>query len=378
MRREDAERLSKEYVRSQQSGRSPLAAALGLPLPRVAQLFHTVFGDLDETALGVGWWSPHPGTARRILISDQLVCCLYDLDTNVVEAAIHYLEARGCAEGYSRRFVDAVRVHPSGGHTVVVPSPKSPAEEITERSVSMHVVGAVRALASALDCFAGATIGVMALPASILRADYKAVRTLLAKCEADACPAEQKAAATRLREVIARAGPTGWDDWVLGYRNMLVHRGRRLQLMKLVATGVALHDPRGPVIYPHEPVPVMPSDPERSDVEVFRDVSAKGFLLTESAWDTLGGAMKSVHDVLEEGCDVLRQLWEWRRSNPAALPQPRQQWPNIASGVSPFPGYSPNSLPFDPTEFRANPEFGRRLSAASLTDPARSRWPTFD
>ena len=377
MRREDSERLSEPYDRSQPNGRATLAADVGFPLPRVAQLFRTVFGDLDDVALGIGWWSPHPGTARRILISDQLVCCLYDLDTNVVEAAIHQLEARGCAAEFSRRFVDAVRVHP-GGHTVTVPNPRSPAEAITERSVAMHVVGAVRALASALDCFAGATIGVMALPASILRADYKVVRTLLARCEAGGGPAEQRTAATRLREVVARAGPGGWDDWVLGYRNMLVHRGRRLQLSKLVRTGIELLDPRGPVIVPHEPVPVMPSDPERSDVEVFRDASGKGFLLTENAWDTLSGAMKSVHYVLEEGSDVLRRLWEWRRNNPAVLLQPREQWRTLASQASVFPGYSPNSLPFDPTEFRANPEFGRRLAAAALTDATRSRWPTFD
>jgi hypothetical protein len=75
---------------------------------------------------------------------------------------------------------------------------------------------------------------------------------------------------------------------------------------------------------------------------------------------------------------VLASFWDWRRSSAAALPQPREQWPVLTSRVSEFRGYAQNSLPFDPTEFRAHPEFGKRLTASSLTDPVRARWSTFD
>src|SRR5712692_4830326 len=38
----------------------------------------------------------------------------------------------------------------------------------------------------------------------------------------------------RLREIIDQAGPQGWLDWTLAYRNMVVHRGRHQNLKRLV------------------------------------------------------------------------------------------------------------------------------------------------
>jgi hypothetical protein len=70
MRREDNEKLQQPY-----STATPIndrfADALGVKLPAVRELYEEVFGDLDETAYGVGWWAPNPGTSRRVLISDQ-------------------------------------------------------------------------------------------------------------------------------------------------------------------------------------------------------------------------------------------------------------------------------------------------------------------
>ena len=65
------------------------------------------------------------------------------------------------------------------------------------------------------------------------------------------------------------AGPPGWVDWMLDYRNMLVHRGRRIEIGQLV-----------PRVSPHavgrrrtgtsEMAGVrtvhLPRDPARSDV----------------------------------------------------------------------------------------------------------------
>ncbi len=379
MRREDAERLAEPYSSEVLRAPARLASALGVPLPNVCKLAAEVFGDLDDQRFGIGWWEPHPGTARRILISDHLITCLGALETNLVEARLHLLEAQDLGNQEKRRFVDVVRVDAMGRHAVQLPPVNSPADEIVTAALNMHIVGCVRALASTLDCFASVIVGILALPTPIVRSGYKELRKALEACtsEAGALPV-QADSASRILDTIRSAGPTGWDDWVLGYRNMLVHRGRRLHLVKLAPTGAQLHGPRGSMFVPVEPVPVLPNDPGRTDVEVLRDASAQHFLLTESCWETLEAATRSVWSVIENGSAALHACWVARRSSPESPSQPRQQWPTTEGRTPVFEGYAPGTVPFDATEFRTHPDFGRRMKAAALEDSTRGSWTSFD
>jgi len=75
----------------------------------------------------------------------------------------------------------------------------------------MHQAGLIRAIACALDCLAGVIIGVAALPQSILKADFKQARALLARING-AANAEAKAQvdfAARLESAIAARGSAG-------------------------------------------------------------------------------------------------------------------------------------------------------------------------
>ena len=47
----------------------------------------------DRARLLLGWWAPYPGTSRRILISDHLYNCVRSVETNLVEARLHLIEA---------------------------------------------------------------------------------------------------------------------------------------------------------------------------------------------------------------------------------------------------------------------------------------------
>jgi hypothetical protein len=94
----DVDRLSREYGAAEpRPGR--LARALHADVAVFRELGDEILGDFDEHALGVGWWAPHPGTSRRILIGDQLFACVRSVETNLVEAALHLLEA---AESWER------------------------------------------------------------------------------------------------------------------------------------------------------------------------------------------------------------------------------------------------------------------------------------
>ena len=72
MRREDRDKLQQPYSEGT-SSQDPFADVVGVVLPSVRELHQEVFSDLDDSRYGIGWWAPHPGTSRRILISDQLL-----------------------------------------------------------------------------------------------------------------------------------------------------------------------------------------------------------------------------------------------------------------------------------------------------------------
>jgi hypothetical protein len=91
MRREDIEKLGVPYPESGVLDER-FGNALGVTPSAVRELQREVFGDFDEKVGGVGWWAPHPGTSRRILISDHLLQCIASIETNLVEARLHLLE----------------------------------------------------------------------------------------------------------------------------------------------------------------------------------------------------------------------------------------------------------------------------------------------
>ena len=62
------------------------ATALGVHVPRCVELSREILGDLSPNPpYGVAWWAPHPGTSRRILISDHLFACAQSVGDNLIE-----------------------------------------------------------------------------------------------------------------------------------------------------------------------------------------------------------------------------------------------------------------------------------------------------
>jgi len=199
------------------------------------------FADLvEQPPYGVGWWAPHPGAKRRILISDQLYACTASVADNMVEAGLHWLEFLDQAEHEDSRYADVIKIR---GGKIIADPPRcdSPLDELGATLVRMHVVGVVRALSGALDCLAGAVIGVSALPQDILRADFKKVQSGLQKMRDSPPPTlgrqRQDEFGKCLDDHVAPAGPKGWLDWMLAFRNMLVHRGRRVELGPVPSEG---------------------------------------------------------------------------------------------------------------------------------------------
>jgi len=110
MKTADITRLSQPFPDGPDvSGRAP-AAALGVEIPAWDALEERIFADLAEDApYGIRWWAPHPGTSRRILISDQLYACTAGVSTNLVEAGIHLLELLDAIEREDDFHIDVIQ-----------------------------------------------------------------------------------------------------------------------------------------------------------------------------------------------------------------------------------------------------------------------------
>jgi hypothetical protein len=377
MRVTDLACLNDPYPEGLDPTEADAMAALGIKLANWTALENEVFADFtEEPPYGIGWWAPNPGTKRRILISDQLYCCLTSVASNMTEAALHRLEYLGASERDNARLADAVKLQ-GGVPRIVPPRARSPYEQLTPGFMRMHEVGVIRALASALDCLAGVVIGVAALPQSILKADFGKARRKLQKIDGSWNVGENiQAFAVRLETAIADAGPRVWLDWTLDFRNMLVHRGRRLEHGSYRPIEPIRYGPNG---YPRaRRASHLPRDPGRSDVEVFLD-TRWNFVLHEDEQQTLEGLVNSTGNLLEMVATELFELWRWRRAHAADLRQPADQWPEVASTESRlFNGYAPGSINFNPDNGSIHPITARRLRAAALDDSTRPQWMTFD
>lgn len=381
MRASDTARLSQPYEGDPNSPGPGPAKALGVDTLTWSQLETIILDDLSTgPPYGIGWWAPAPGTSRRILISDQLYACTHSTSDNLIEAALHWLEFLDFAERESDRLAYAVTLE-NGEFVVKVPRRQNPLEDVALQFLRLHVAGMVRALAGALDCMAGSIIGVVAVRTRILRADFGVVRSARRKiAEKPATEGEiaQAAFAKELESLIASNGADGWLDWALAFRNVLVHRGRRIEIGQFVPRQPMLYGPDGKPVPRVRVVTQLPRDPGRSDVEVFLQPTDSP-VLTEDAEQTLGGLLKSTTALVEAVAAELLDFWKWRKANPDKLPQPIAQWPNgVSAEASSFAGYAPGSFQYSPSMMTTHPVVVQRMRAAALDDKARPQWKTFD
>jgi hypothetical protein len=280
-----------------------LAGPLGLDLGNAVLLGDEIFGDLDVSAYGIGWWKSYRDLDRqtRILLSDYLVACARAIPDNLVEARVELLELNHAVEDYRKWMSRGVN---DWSRSEVEP-PQSPYEELSNQRVRTHLAGALRAWGSALDCVGGCIIGVTGLPADLVKADMHAAQESLAKHS----PGNQLLERSRasLGQAEAAAGPAGWRDWLLGMRNTVVHRGRRtttwsgnLGSNEVLDFGLRL--------------PVAPDGTEVDAIILSGGVIAATF--QAPAADMLNELSTTVGTYVSDACGVLTDLWRTRRANP--------------------------------------------------------------
>ncbi|MGO9662339.1 MAG: hypothetical protein ACLP66_03385 [Polyangia bacterium] len=378
MRPEDFERLSVPYESGDPNGRDDaFADVIGAGVPSIRALLADLLTDLDVGRFGIGWWTSYPelGTKRRILISDQLYLCVYSIERNLAEAYLHDLEAKEQHEIHGTQLARSCAVRENGLIAFRHPDRTRPSDDLPGRLGTLHIAGFFRGLVSAIDCLGGAIVGVAGLPLPILKADMSVALRWLAREKAPS--PRQRELGEALRQIICAAGPTGWFDWAIDYRNMLVHRGRRLQGGRIDIES-HLVDLQGKPVLKSVPVLQLATDPALSDVEAFLAWKDGDPVLGEDADVTMTGLLASTKATLAKTGTLLLDLWHERRANPPLIVQPSQQWPKVPSGPSSgFRGYR-QTRPSAPQAMATNPAAVKRLQAAALGSPNRARWAAFD
>ncbi len=375
MRKEDYDRLAATYSGSDpDANEAEYLKALGSWSPSWRALFGAVFADLDPTRLGVGWWEHHLDTPRRILISDQLVVCLQSVAHNMNEARLHALELHAASDTAtalaSKRF--------RGGPRKPLPPATAPLE-IAELEVGVHLGGFLRAVGSVLDCLAAVIIGVAAIPKPIFRADFKVLTEKYFSKVPTRLPSGTRTLhlelGSDLQARIAAVGPKNWLTWALEFRNMLVHRGRHITRKYVQANESPIVTSTGEATFTAKVIHLLPIDPGRAEVEVFRDAPHHALMLTEDAATTVEGISASTLALLEGTCRRLLEIWLARRSTPDLHPQPMQQWPDVnPSPMANFGGYAPESVPVKFQQIHTGGIVMRRLQSAAVLDAERHHW----
>ena len=354
-------------------------SALGLELQNLRLLERAILDDLQVAPpFGISWWDSSTDPAHRILISDQLYCCATGISENLTEAGLHRLEFLNWRD----RENDLISIEWENG-----PRPKrarldNALQALTHQMTTLHIAGVARALSSALDCLAGTIVAIIALPLPVLTTGFKSVRRHLAEnCSKDSSSRSDNKHPTAhfsedFERLIAQSGPQGWVDWLLDYRNMLVHRGRRIQIGQLVPSDVL-----GPDGLPARPMQVthLPRDPGQSDVQALRDLDGlNGVLLAEDVGTTIDELIKRASSLAEVVAEELHRIWTRRRNSPDSTRQPREQWQEKDRAVE-FSGFKPRefNLEFSTSTVLMNPILAKRLRAAAVDDSNRHRWDEF-
>jgi hypothetical protein len=370
--RDEDERLLDEQ-RDYQDGEAAarhLEQVLGLDLKIVRELAGELQGDLDPTRFGIGWWSPYPDDKRRILISDYLVQSANGIVINQQNAAIHFLEYRGAFEQIERRIAHAT----STTGRFQYPKPTRPSDLLPERLVDIHMAGFFRALGSALDCLSSVAVGVLGIPTKIIMSDFAKLRRWFqdASKGRQTPHAKQAEFGIQLEAMIGRAGPPGWAEWVDSYRNMLVHRARRL-VLNIFDQETHLLDARGIPVPSLVAYPALPRDPAQSDIQAM--VSDILPVLREDGRRTAWGAFRSIRYLVDDACKALLEVWKARRDNPSMIQQPRAEWPEVMPPrTNPFSGYEERKLEINVTALMTDPSAPVRLQAAAITTDRRPLW----
>jgi hypothetical protein len=312
-----------------------------------------------------------PDIARGLLISDYLVSLVSTIESNLDQLIFHANQHQEKCYSHETAFRLAAKAHVQAGGTGFPP----PTAHLTALLVAIdaHQTSFVVTAGSILDNLAALTIGVGGFDAPLVKADVLDIQALLPAERNERNRSKRLMAAgsvgrqvqDRILDAVAAGlaeGPADWVEWLLDFRNTLVHRASRIQTVHFEDR--TLHR-------------VMPRDPARTTIEAMRRSDQRDVDLSEDARKTLNGLTVSIANCVGSVVSALVSAWDERRRFPGEISQPEGQWPRLeAPTARRFEGYEPGSIPsLKPgAALYVHPTLGKRLKAGQLFDGASGAW----
>jgi hypothetical protein len=336
----------------------------------VGKLSKEIRSDFDPINFGISWWqSLDP--QRRILIGDYLYQCVLGIETNFVEARLHYYLWLHTKELIDARMADSVTIGPADKPLLKLPAATKPDDDLPTKLDGLHLTGFFRALGSALDCLGASIVGVLGFSKGLRRVTFNELDALLSNSENAQPPFVQIQMdfKTLFEKAKKDCGPEDWLNWATQYRNTLVHRGR-LTWKSEVPQRKLIDLPGNTVRANHETH--LDLFPDRSDIESW--IRYENPVLAEDAHRTTAGLYDGTKKFAERILNELINVWQVRRKDPNLIKQPRDQWIGKSKKCN-FGGYggTGNAISYD--QITTSGELIERLKAASLLPgSAREFW----
>jgi hypothetical protein len=361
----DSEKLKNLYVNKIDGTNEHFANSIEVFLPNLKKLSDEIFEDLDVNNYGIGWWKDysHLDLKRRILISDQLLLCTTTIQAAVIEAKLHYLELLGCWENEEKSLRHCAQL-PGGRKKVNFPIKKSASDELDSFLADLHLKGLFSSLYSAFDCLAATYVGVFGLRFDILKVGYNSFKLHLINSKQYEGNEIQSKLFSQLKEIERRAGPENWLIWMFDYRNMSLHRGRRLTVGQLTPKPTGIHF-MGTPLHETEAIKLLIRNPGVSEIESWKDGTFEP--MQEDAKTTLSELFKSTIYLIESSSELLLVNWKSRKLNTRLILQPHEQWPVIRGGSNNlFKGFTSKKSNFTKSPRIVSNFIIKRLKAAGL------------
>ncbi|MER6589668.1 hypothetical protein [Micromonospora chalcea] len=341
-------------------------------MDRIDRLHALMEVDLSEARGGFGWWYGYFDQPRVIFASDYLLQITGQMRNMLNMAAWHetafneawYAETTWLRQ-HANRGVDPFTM-------------RGDPEEKRAARIDAALTGFFQACGSSLDFLAACTIGVLGIAADLVTASWTTVtaaktgpdkvrRNLLAGEDSPARILQDDAISNILTAFDRQ--PSGWLTWALDMRNVMIHRAHRFELRRFYRR--SQRDELQYVLH-------LPKNPQLTDAEAFvLGEQPQDLLLWEHAGTTMSGVLDNLIGAATQTVDLLYDIWQRRRNDPALLAQPDAQWKKVypeRRDLSLFGGFGAEVAPVGNEQVHVPPATARRLRAAKLLDSGRPYW----
>ncbi|MBB5785593.1 hypothetical protein [Jiangella mangrovi] len=344
----------------------------------VNELSQMMLSDLDIERGGFGWWHGYLDWKRVALISEYTLASLIGTSESIIAAALQVQEHREATFADNtwmhQQLTAAGRIPGASTSTFMKAIQRGPHERRRDRRANLAQEHVFYHLAQCFDRLAATIIGVAAVRADIVTADWRVIESCMRNQKQESRYLEPPGTEPRQAQndvflAISRsiqAGPPDWLAWLQRTRDTAAHRAPMFDWMVQVKEGRSLRW-----------VKPLHRQPDWTSTEAM--ISAEGveaMFLWKDPNTVLSGMLNLTNSTVTNAISQATQLWNKRKGDTRLLIQPGEQWRELDSRRAlEFDGFG-DDLP-EPTKGSAvhvHPDTARRLKALKLLDANLDHW----